>query len=330
MEPVTGAAAERGRRGPRPELSICIVNWNSGSVLRDCLQLVYEDERSAGWELFVVDNASTDASPAMIRDEFPQARLLQSGENLGFSRANNLALREAAGDFMLLLNPDTLPPPGSLGRLVDFMRARPGIGIAGPRLVRPDGRLELSCGRSPTPLREIGRKLLLHTVFPFFRFAVWDYRTTRSVGWVTGACLMIRREAAAQTGDLDPHIFMCMEDVDWCMRAHQSGWDVVYFPASEVVHIGGHSIRANFTEMLVVSQQSLYYLFYKHFGPFHLHILRLFTVVEMVLRSVLWGVMGAWPARRREGRQRLRAYALILHKTLLQRSYYLPSGRRND
>ena len=333
---MTAETAARADLPPRPELSICVVNWNAGDVLRDCLQAIYEDERSASWELFVVDNASTDSSPDMVRNEFPQVELLEPGENLGFSRANNLALGQATGDLLLLLNPDTRPGPGALGELVDFMRARPAIGIAGPRLVRPDGRLELSCGRIPTPLGEIGRKLLLHRVFPFFRFVGWDHRTTRSVGWVTGACLMIRRETAEQTGYLDPQIFMCLEDVDWCMRAHQSGWEVAFFPGSEVVHIGGHSIRANFTEMLVVSQQSQLYLFHKHFGSFHLHVLRLFTVVEMLLRSVLWSFMGAWPGRRREGKQRLRAYFRILQKTLLQRSYYrpsesdTPSGKRND
>ena len=173
-------------------------------------------------------------------------------------------------------------------------------------------------------LSEIGRKLLLHRVFPFFRFADWDHRTRRSVGWVTGACLMIRRATCAQAGYLDSRIFMCLEDVDWCMRVRQAGWDVVYFPESEVVHIGGSSIRANFTQMLVISQQSLFYLFFKHFGQSHVHVLRFFTLIEMGLRTALWSVFSVLPGRRREARQRLLAYILILRKTIVERSYYHP------
>jgi len=318
--PIAGS----GNSDSPPELSICIVMWNSESVISNCLHFIYRDTRSSEWEVFVIDNGSTDSGPEIVREGFPQVILMEPGENLGFSGANNLALQQAAGDFLLLLNPDTEPRQGALGQLVDFMRQEPAAGIVGPRLIRPDGKLELSCGRSPTMLSEIGRKLLLHRVFPFFRFPGWDHRTSRSVGWVTGACLMIRRSTSAQVGYLDPRIFMCLEDVDWCMRVRQAGWDVVYFPESEVVHIGGSSIRANFTQMLVISQQSLFYLFFKHFGPIHVHLLRLFTLIEMGLRTVLWSVMMASPARRREARQRLLAYLLILRKTVTERSYYCP------
>jgi N-acetylglucosaminyl-diphospho-decaprenol L-rhamnosyltransferase len=328
MTPAMSGATAPGDSDSSPELSICVVIWNSESVIRDCLQSVYSDARSVGWEVFVVDNASTDSGPTIVQQEFPQVTLLQPGGNLGFSRANNLALQQTSGDFQLLLNPDTQPRLGALGQLIDFMRQRADVGIVGPRLVGADGRLELSCGRSPTMLSEIGRKLLLHRVFPFFRFANWDHQTTRSVGWVTGACLMIRRAASTQVGYLDGRIFMCLEDVDWCMRVREGGWDVTYFPASEVVHIGGSSIRANFTQMLVISQQSLFYLFFKHFGPIHVQVLRVFTLIEMVLRAVIWSVLSALPSRRLEAKQRLPAYFLILRKTAAERSYYHPQDQK--
>ena len=314
----------QGVDSTRTKLSICVVTWNSESVIRSCLQAIYNDEMSGDWELFVVDNGSTDSTVGIVREEFPRAILLEPGENLGFSRANNLALTRAAGEFLLLLNPDTEPRPGALGKLVDFMQQESEVGIVGPRLIRPSGKLELSCGRSPTMIREIGRKLLLHRVFPFFRFGRWDHETRRSVGWVTGACLMVRRETGTQTGFLDPRIYMCLEDVDWCMRVRKAGWDVVYFPASEVIHIGGSIIRTNFTEMLVVSQQSLFYLFFKHFGKIHVQLLRFFTAIEMGLRMGLWSVMMASPAHHREARQRLLAYLLILRKTIAERPYYYP------
>ena len=161
----------QGVDSTRTKLSICVVTWNSESVIRSCLQAIYNDSMSGDWELFVVDNGSTDSTVGIVREEFPRAILLEPGENLGFSRANNLALTRAAGEFLLLLNPDTEPRPGALGKLVDFMQQESEVGIGGPRLIRPSGKLELSCGRSPTMIREIGRKLLLHRVFPFLDLA---------------------------------------------------------------------------------------------------------------------------------------------------------------
>ena len=308
-----------------PVLSICIVNWNTCDLLRECLESLFADEAAVGWEVLVVDNGSKDDSVAMVKSSFPQTNLITSSENLGFSGGNNLALERATGDYLLLLNTDTRVEPGALSRMVDYMAANTEIGALGPRLVDGEGRLELSCGRTPNLTSEIVHKLLLHKAFPFFRFGRWHHRNTRCVGWVTGACLMARREAAEQTGYLDQRFFMCFEDLDWCMRIHQRGWQIVYFPHSQVTHFGGRSIGRNLGEMLVVSQKSLYYLFYKHFGSGSVALLRVLTVVEMVLRSALWGMtFTLMPRARPEGRERLQAYRQILSKTLLDRSYWTP------
>lgn len=309
-------------------LSICIVSWNTRDLLKDCLGSVYADPDSAGWQVLVVDNASSDGSAEMVADRFPQAELIRSPQNLGFSRGNNLALERATGRCLLLLNSDTAVDPGALGQLVDYLDSDPDAGAVGPRLVYPDGSLQFSCGRTPGLHTEIVHKLLLHRMFPFFRFGRWSHEKQRRVGWVTGACLMVRRKAAMETGFLDPNIFMCFEDLDWCMRLRKKGWSVVYLPSSRVVHHDGQSIRKNLGEMLVVSQHSLFYLFEKHFGKGRLHALRLLTVIEMLLRSALWVLPALLPSRRRnEGGQRLRAYWRILRRTMTDRPYWAPISR---
>jgi GT2 family glycosyltransferase len=189
-----------------PRLSICIVNWNTRDLLKDCLQSIYADSESEQWEVIVVDNASVDDSVEMVRVSFPLVRLFACEENKGFVGGNNLALQEARGRYWLLLNSDTQVECGSLGILLDFMDATPEAGVIGPKLLNADRSLQLSCGIVPTFYSEMANKLLLHKLFPFFKLGGWDHAQIREVGWVTGACLLVRRTAADQVGLLDPAI----------------------------------------------------------------------------------------------------------------------------
>ena len=308
-----------------PVLSICITSWNTRQLLRNCLASLYADRDCASWEVLVVDNASRDDSPAMVQARFPQVELIACCENLGFVRGSNLALQRARGRYLLLLNSDTRVEAGALGRLVEFMEAHREAGIVGPKLLNEDGSLQLSCGISPTLGTETINKLLLHKLFPFFKLGRWSHREIRPVGWVTGACLMARREAVEQVGLLDSGIFMFYEDLDWCMRIGQCGWKIYYLPASRVVHLGGQSTRQQSREMLVVSQCSLFYLFHKHFGPGRLQVLRVLTMVEMGLRTFIWSfVFLFYPDRRSDSRARLWAYRRILRKCLTEKSYWAP------
>ena len=311
-----------------PELSIAIVSWNTRELLRDCLGSIRQDPRSAAWELFVVDNASGDGSADMVAECFPEAEVIRNRVNLGFSGGNNLALARARGRHLLLLNPDTRVDPGALGGMVDFADRNPGVGAVGPRLEDGAGNLERSWGRSPGTLPLIAHKLLLHRLFPDRRLARLRGGAA-DVGWVTGACLLVRREAAEAAGPLDDGMFMCHEDVEWCMRLRSAGWRVVHFPRSRVVHHEGRSIGQRLGEMLVVSQRGQYYLYQKHFGRGRLHLLRLLTGVEMVLRASLWSLL--WlvrPATRGEARDRLGAYRRILWRTLTDRGFWAPRDPR--
>jgi GT2 family glycosyltransferase len=156
-------------------------------------------------------------------------------------------------------------------------------------------------------------------LFPFFKLGAWDHAQIREVGWVTGACLLVRRETAAKVGLLDPAIFMFYEDLEWCLRIRKGGWKVFYHAFSRVVHLGGQSTRQNFGEMLFISHQSLFYWYEKHFSGIQVGFLRLLTPVEMLLRSLLWSVIYcAYPLRRGEAGQRLRAYRKIAAASLVR------------
>ena len=308
------------------KLSICILSWNTCQLLADCLHSLYDDPEARHWQVIVVDNDSADDSAHMVAAQFPQVELIRSEQNLGFAGGNNLAISTATAPVLLLLNSDTRVPVGALSRLLATLSDQPATGAVGPRLENADGDLEYSCGRAPGLLPEIVHKLLLHRVFPYFRFGFWHHRQQRDVGWVTGACIMVRRAAIDVAGPLDDAMFMCYEDLEWCMRLKASGWRIVYEPASIVTHLEGRSISQRFGQMLVVSQQSLFYLFDKHFGSTRLYLLRIFTLIEMILRSILWTVLWIFrPASRVEGRQRLGAYRTIFHRTLTDRTYWAPA-----
>ena len=282
------------------DLAIIIVNYNTRALLQRCLRSVYASQGAFAFEVCVVDNASTDDSAAMVRAEFPQARLIESAHNGGFAYANNLGLRafgfpdlpsasattpspiDAASlpRYVLLLNPDTVLPPDALAQMLAFMDARPKAGVAGPKLVRPDGSLDLACRRSfPTPEISLWRMLGLSKLFPrsrrFGRYNMTylDPDELTEVDSVVGAFMWVRREAILQVGLLDETFWMYGEDLDWAKRIKDAGWQVWYNPAVTVLHVkeaaSQHSPRARreFYRAMVI-------FYHKHYAattPLWLH-----------------------------------------------------------
>lgn len=241
--------------GAVADLGIVILNWNTRDLLRRCLQTVLASDGIAGFRIVVVDNASTDGSADMLRREFPQVELIANPVNSGYPAGNNLGLRalgfESAGAVQrdaprhaMLLNPDTEVPSDALTRLVAYMDARPEIGIAGPRLILPDGSLDLACRRSfPSPQVSLYRFTGLSRLFPrhrqFGRYNMTfaDPGQELEVDAVVGACMIVRREAIARVGLLDEDFFMYGEDLDWAWRIKHAGWKVYYQPQVVVRHV---------------------------------------------------------------------------------------------
>ena len=297
----------------RPFLTICIVNWNTRGLLRECLGSIFDDPDSDNWEVIVVDNASSDDSVEMVRNEFSCVKLLVSSTNLGFVSANNWAMEEALADYWLLLNSDTRVEIGSISILIDFLNQHPEAAVVGPRLIRNDGSIQRSCGVSPTFIREFANKLLLHKVFPTIKFGSRDLSAIREVGWVTGACLMVRKCIGEKVGILDPDFFMFYEDLEWCIRIGKNKGKIFYCPSSCVIHAGGQSTRKNFTRMLILSHKSLICLYKKYFKQHEFISLLLMIPVEMSMRCVIWfSIYCFLPGRRDEASKRLRAYWYIL------------------
>ncbi len=276
------------------DLAIIIVNYNTCALLRDCLKSVFAGTGDFSYRVCVVDNASRDGSVAMIRDEFPQVELIASTVNGGYPYGNNVGLRRfgfqdtpGAADadaprYVLLLNPDTILPPTALRDMLAFADARPDCGVAGPKLLRPDGSLDLACRRSfPTPaisfFRMVGlSKLFAHSpIFGRYNMTFLSPDQLTEVDSVVGAFMLVRGAAIRQVGLLDETFFMYGEDLDWAFRIKAAGWKVWYNPAVTVLHYkeasSQHSDKARYEFYRAMA------IFYrKHYAahtPWPLHIL---------------------------------------------------------
>jgi len=278
-----------------PDVSVIVVNWNTRALLERCLASVFETSGDLSLEVIVVDNASTDGSAAMVRERFPEARLIVNPENVGFARANNQGLRVSAGRYQLLLNSDTVVWPGALARMIAFMDEHPCVGVLGAELRNPDGSLQPSWAAFPSLLSEIcGRNFRVRRPYPgseAFR-----------VDWVGGACLMVRREAADQVGLLDEAIFMYTEETDWCYRLARGGWEIVYLPGACVTHLGGGSSRNSSLRSLLALYASKMYFFRKHYGRGMALALKVGLLARTAVQTLL--VSLPWP-RSPERRERL-------------------------
>ena len=274
------------------DLGIVIVSYKTCGLLRTCLRSVYASQGDFIFDVCVVDNASSDGSAEMVAAEFPQARLITNSGNIGYPSANNQGL-EAFGfaetpnaglqtpRFALLLNPDTELPPDALARMLVFMAEHPRAGAAGPRLVLPDGSLDLACRRSlPTPEVCFYKLMGLSRLFPrsrrFGRYNLTylDPDEVARVGSVVGAFMLVRADAIAQAGLMDGQFFMYGEDLDWAYRIQEAGWDIYYNPAVTVLHVkraaSRHSSRAQ-----IEFYRAMDIFYRKHYAaqtPWWLHV----------------------------------------------------------
>ncbi len=254
------------------QLSVCIVSWNVREDLLSCLRSLRGAEGDIRAEVIVVDNASTDGSVEAIRHRFPHVKLIRNNENRGFAAASNQGLAAAGGELLLLLNPDTVLPPGALVELHQAAAQDPGAGIIGPKLVNPDGSLQHSCRRFPTPMAALFRHTFLGRLFPRNRWSAeyvmadWDHTEPREVDWVSGACMLIRRNLYEAIGPLDEGFFWGSEDVDYCFRARRAGRQVLYTPRPAIVHRVGASTNRVPIRTLLRFHRSMHRLYCKHFA----------------------------------------------------------------
>ena len=284
-------------------LSVVVVNWNAGLALRECLDALFAGEPAGGpLEVFVVDNASTDGSPARALRGHSGVRLIQNRENVGFARAVNQALREAGGELTLLLNPDVVLAPTALSRLADFLTDHPEVAVAGPKLRNPDGSVQGSARRDPSPWTGLfGRTTLLTRLFPDNPLSRRELPAlgqqgdaTLEVDWVSGACLMARRAAYERVGLLDERFFLFWEDADWCLRFRQAGWKVYYVPTA----CGTHRVGVSRAHRRVASEidfhRSAYRFYRKHHVESVAHPMRLLLAAGLLVSLGSRVLRAAW------------------------------------
>ena len=258
-----------------PDLSVIIVNWNTRKLLRQCLNSIKRWTHALTYEIVVVDNGSADGSPEMVTREFPRIHLIRNQNNVGFARANNQAISHTSGRSVLLLNSDTALQENSCKAMVDFMDAHPPVGLAGARLVNPDGTHQESCDLFPRRPWQLARDKLLDAWKPANaatrtgQRARWQYTRNFAVEYVTGAALMIRRKTLEDIGGLDERFFMYAEDIDWCYRAAAAGWQVYYLGTVSLIHSNRGSSQASpelAARLEKLRRDSLLQWYRKHYG----------------------------------------------------------------
>lgn len=229
------------------------MSWNTRELLLECLDALERWRPRRLREIWVVDNASTDGSPEAVRRRHPGVRLIRNDANVGFAKANNQALAELGGADVLLLNSDARVLPGAVDRMIAALDREPTVGIVGAHLLNPDGSLQRSCWRAPTPRRELAHLLGLESLgwgltYPMAR---WTDGRARDVEVAQGAALLARAEVVARIGPLDEGYFMFSEETEWCERARRAGWRVVWQPGAFVLHHGGASTEQVPDEMFL-------------------------------------------------------------------------------
>ncbi len=278
-------------------LTISIVSYNTREFLRTCLASLEARRDEADLEIFVVDNGSRDGSTQMVRDMFPGVQLIEAGKNLGYGRANNLALERASGEFFWILNSDTEIYQGSIARLIEFLSANPACGAVASKLIMPDGQTQPSCARDPNLLdyfweqTYLSRAMLVKRFYGIYTYDAPFYLQTREIAQAAGASILCRTSVLKGIGGFDPRYFMYFEDTDLCIRLRKAGWKLFYLHDAPIAHHLGASSDGDWrvrARMVSALNASRYLYFRAHHGPIKAEILRWICVLGALLRMAAW------------------------------------------
>jgi len=303
------------------DLSVVIVSWNIRDLLGKCLHSINSNQGELMVEVIVVDSGSSDGTPTMLREEYSWVRLVACEQNVGFPKGNNIGLAEANGRFLLLLNPDTEVQGEALSLMTRYLDEHGSVGIVGPQLLNPDGSVQSSRRRFPTVMTGLFESTWLQPFAP--KSLIDDYYASdladdelAEVDWLVGACLMTRRAVLEQVGPLDEDYFMYSEELDWCRRVKDAGWQIIYFPDATVVHHIGKSSEQAVTERHINYQRAKLRYFRKFHGESVAAFLRFMLLMNYAVQIVLEASKGALGHKRPLRRQRIRAYWAVLRSGL--------------
>jgi len=279
---------------PPLKISVIIISYNVREFLYQCLLSVYRATRDIEAEIFVVDNASVDGSVQMVKNHFPEVILNANKQNIGFAAANNQAIEHSQGEYIVLLNPDTIVQEDTFTRLLSFMDQTPEAGACTCKILNPDGSFSVDSRHSiPSPLTALWKLLGLNRIFPkskiFGRYNLTylDPDETYSVDAISGSFMLIRKKVVEMLGGLDEDYFMYCEDIDYCYRITQDNWKIYYVPETNIIHYKGESTKKNNIDYVINFNRSLYIFYKKHFHSNYLSFFRWVILLGVFFRGVI-------------------------------------------
>jgi GT2 family glycosyltransferase len=316
------------------KLSIIIVSWNVKDDLLKCLSSLQENPPSESFEQILVDNMSSDGTLDAVKQRYPEVITIANRQNLGFGAANNQGIKASSGQYILLLNPDTIIHPGALDILVRFLDDNQDVGVCGAKLLYADGSVQASVRRFPS-FRAV---LYRHTVFRLLRIFRTDYRRwsmkdfdydrQADVDQVMGSAMIVRRSVIDQVGGMDESFFMYYEEVDLCYRIKQAHWRIVFLPDAIITHLSGRSAKQIRLERRIMMLKSMMVFFRKHRNRFIAEIFAVVFKFAVILRNIchlifgvilyVLGVAGLVQSKTERAREKIRKCSLLLSKYLWQ------------
>lgn len=280
------------------ELSIIIPSFNTKRYLANCLSSIFHQTKKISFEVIVVDNASSDGSPQMIKKNFPQVKLIVNSKNLGYAKANNQGIKIAKGKYILFLNSDTIILDKAIEKCLKFMQKRKDIDILGCQLLNEDKSLQPSGGFFPQ-LRRIFYMMVFIDDLPFINRLLKPYQQrridfyqkVRQLDWATGAFLLVKREVINKIGGFDPTFFMYSEEVDFCFRAKKAGFNIWFYPKAKIIHLKGKSSACGFKKAVLGEYQGLKKFYQKHKPRWEMPILIVLLKIGAMLRVIIFGIL---------------------------------------
>lgn len=276
-----------------PDVSVVIVNWNTRDLLQQAIESLYRETHGVTFETIVIDNASSDGTTEYIQKRWQQVKIIALQDNLGFGVANNIGFKESVGRYVLVLNSDTIVLPSTLSGMVSFLDENPKTGCVGCRHLNPDGTLQGSMDSFPSLFKDFlcySDLYRLPVLLPFLRknYPYWsDHNQIRRVDWVNGSCMMVRREVIEQIGGFDNGCFMYAEELDWCYRMKNAGWEVFFTPESEIIHIGGQSSKQIADKRITLLYKGQYRFYCRNYPVWKYIVLRTIVTIIALPRIII-------------------------------------------
>jgi len=285
------------------ELSIVLVCWNNKEYLSPCLESLYQSDLASQFDVIVVDNGSTDGSQEMLREKYPDVKIIQNDHNVGLGKASNQGIEATTGEFILLLNNDTIVNKAALDSMVDLMRTQSEAGAVGCKLLNGDGSFQSGYGGFSTLLEEFLIAIQVgERIWPGYPLQ-GDSDTIRAVGWMSSACLLVRRKTLDQIGLLDESYFIYGDETDLQYRMKKADWKAYYIPDATIIHFGGRSMNRWKRRRMVYRGKMLFYK--KNYGVVQTAVLRISLAILTFIKLLLWGILWLFPNRRERAKLEL-------------------------